>query len=106
MPVDLPPIVDAPVVALVALIALLMLGGSAFLAFTFFRRCVRHCRISWRDEGWGGSDHANQNLDAGKPEPPQLEAAKQVVALLPGRQPSDAPPEKSADGDAPPPPAA
>jgi hypothetical protein len=84
MPVDIPQEFVTPATYLFGAIVLLTLVGTLARTVTFCRRSIRECRISWRREGCGSRDHPNQELTDGKPEPPSLEAAKQVLSLPPG----------------------
>jgi hypothetical protein len=79
-------------------IVLLAVAGTCG-AVTVLRRSVRHCRISWRSEGWGSPSHKNQEIPVDPPVPGVLETVKGF--LLPG--PSDQPqlPKHSGQGSDP-----
>jgi hypothetical protein len=108
MPVDIPQEFVTPAIYLCGAIVLLTLVGTLARTLTFCRRSIRECRISWRREGSGSRKHPNQDLTEGRPDPPALEAAKQVFSLLPGStepEPADTT-RQLKSGDGPPAPAA
>jgi hypothetical protein len=79
-------------------IVLLAMAGTCG-AVTLFRRSVRHCRISWRSEGWGGPKHKNQEIPL---EPPGPGAWETIKALFLHMRPAELP-ERSGNGSDPPP---
>ena len=78
------PSVTAPLETAIAIVGgvatLLWLLSNVPRAYTALRRSVRNARISQRVEGWGSSDHPNQQLiDPPSPSPP-VEAPKESHA--------------------------
>jgi hypothetical protein len=80
---------------LAGLTAVLLSAAGACGAVTLLRRAVRHCRISWRREGWGGRGHPNQDITYDPPVHPMVEAAK---GALPARGHAPQLPEAPGDG--------
>jgi hypothetical protein len=81
VPLDIPQIFLWVGGFLVGGIVVLILLGLLVTAYTYFRRCTRHCLISQRDEGWGGRKHLNQTVSYDAPDSPALDAMKRFFPL-------------------------